>query len=924
MTNSEQAFIDEFRASMAEKGITFDGPLEADGKLHRVRGRGDKKGRRNVWYVLHLDGKPSGGFGSLRLYGDEKFTWSGQGTVQLTLEERAAQRARIKENMSQKEADEKVRNENAAILANKIWNAAKDATEHPYLKNKGIGGIGVRVGDWVREYAPDPETGEVRERRIPNTLLIPIRDEKKSIVSLQGIFDEPKKFGDEMRDKDYVYGGVKRGRWTTIGKPTKTDGPMTLVICEGYATGVSIHMATAFPVVVAFDVGNIMPVAQAFRRRFPDARIVVAADNDQFTLIPIKNPGLTRSTEAAHAINGIVACPQFASLSGNPTDFNDLHQREGDEEVYNQISLAITPLGDVPVEKTNVTPEAVKEAEAVGGPGVLAPHFTILGFYEERWCAYNHRMKKVVSRSFESTSDANLLMLAPAQWWDMNFPSKNGMDKKAAYNWLFDASMSRGIFDPTTRRGRGAWWDDGRSIFNFGDVLTVDGKVMDLTQIESEYTYEQGIRLRVPESEAMSDADGKRLYEIASQFRWVRPASGMLLLGFSALAPLCGAWEWRPHIWLTGASGTGKTTIMDEFVKFLMNGTSIFFQGNSTEAGIRQTLKSDARPVLFDESEQNNERERMRVQNIISMVRQASSDSDAITAKGTVNGGAMHFLIRSMFCLSSVQVNLEHQADLSRMAVLALRPKHETVPSDRPWAELKAEIYDLNTDKDLPARLMRRSLNLLPVTIKNIQTFTKVASAFFDSERNGDQYGTLMAGAWSVVSQREATVAEAAAMFERYDWSDFKEQTDVNESVKALQALLGSIVRGPSGLQATVYELVAAAANVELDGFKMDGKEAGALLRRHGLIVKFDGKGIENGVLMLANTSTELPKLVAGTPYATDLIGQISRVQGAYKAPTQSFNGLASRALAVPLTMILNQQPKARLQKEIEEEALPF
>lgn len=63
---------------------------------------------------------------------------------------------------------------------------------------------------------------------------------------------------------------------------------------------------------------------------------------------------------------------------------------------------------------------------------------------------------------------------------------------------------------------------------------------------------------------------------------------------------LCGALKWRPRIWLTSGTGSGKSTIQNDFVSFLMNGISVYAQGNSTEAGIRQHLKSDALPVLFD------------------------------------------------------------------------------------------------------------------------------------------------------------------------------------------------------------------------------------------------------------------------------------------------------------------------------------
>jgi len=63
------------------------------------------------------------------------------------------------------------------------------------------------------------------------------------------------------------------------------------VVCEGYATGATIHEATGLAVIVAFDAGNLLPVARFFREKKPDWLIVIAADNDAWTDTPIKNPG---------------------------------------------------------------------------------------------------------------------------------------------------------------------------------------------------------------------------------------------------------------------------------------------------------------------------------------------------------------------------------------------------------------------------------------------------------------------------------------------------------------------------------------------------------------------------------------------------------------------------------------------------------
>ena len=56
-----------------------------------------------------------------------------------------------------------------------------------------------------------------------------------------------------------------------------------IILTEGYATGVSVNVATDKPVAVTFDAGNLEPVARALREKYPEAQITICADNDHET-----------------------------------------------------------------------------------------------------------------------------------------------------------------------------------------------------------------------------------------------------------------------------------------------------------------------------------------------------------------------------------------------------------------------------------------------------------------------------------------------------------------------------------------------------------------------------------------------------------------------------------------------------------------
>jgi len=349
---------------------------------------------------------------------------------------------------------------------------------------------------------------------------------------------------------------------------------------------------------------------------------------------------------------------------------------------------------------------------------------------------------------------------------------------------------------------------------------------------------------------------------------------------------------------------THNTSILNEYVHALIDGIALFAQGNSTEAGIRQTLHTDARPVLFDESESNEEKDRLRIQGVLSMIRQASSESAALTLKGTSHGASLNFHVRSMFALASIQVALKHQADMERLAVLALRQKRagEDSAADQ-WRAVQSEFAKIRNDETLPGRLFRRSVDLLPVTMQNIAVFTRAAAEKFGSQRDGDQYGTLMAGAWSLQSDALATPKQAREMLDAYDWDDHMEHAETNESQVALGALMGAMVSLQGGAKCTIHELVMLACGRPVPGApELTPTEAGAALKRLGLKA-------EGGSLLLANRMLPpLEEIMRHSQFAADLRGQLLRLPGAARYPKViRFGGALDRGYSIPLQPLLDE-----------------
>jgi putative DNA primase/helicase len=269
-----------FRDAMEESGLLTREPLIADSLIHRFHVEGDKPGSKNGWYILFGDVLPAGAFGSWKT--GQKGCWCAKEAKSLSPQERAEYRRRMEQAHLTREAEEQARRKQAAEKAAAIWNASLPAPDsHPYLVRKGVRSHGVKF--------------------YKEALVIPVRDTGAELHSLQFINGDGK--------KRFLSGGRKHGCFFIIGSPLES-----VCVCEGFATGASINESTGFPVAVAFDAGNLLPVTKALRAKFPQVKIILCADNDAHTP---GNPGLTKAREAALAVDGLLAVPPV------PGDFND-------------------------------------------------------------------------------------------------------------------------------------------------------------------------------------------------------------------------------------------------------------------------------------------------------------------------------------------------------------------------------------------------------------------------------------------------------------------------------------------------------------------------------------------------------------------------------------------------------------------------
>lgn len=298
-----------------------DLPLKIDHPKKVTCGKGGK-----WWYWLRTFRPNSGGayvvgrFGCYRDGANEKVDvdWSRLGDEErerMRLEREAAERA------ARAAREEAARL--AALTANELWREGRVQGTSEYLKRKGV----------------EPECC----RFLPDgSIVLPLlrydlpRDQ--ALKGTQRIYRNGKK----IFTRDFA----KVGCALRLGQAVDGD---TLLVCEGYATALSIRMATqqSHAVFIALDAYNLPPVVEILRRQYPASRLLICADDDwqthDHTGAPW-NAGRVKAMEAAKHIDRCdIVWPVFARVKREPkdTDFNDLHLRAGLGVVARQLRSAI-------------------------------------------------------------------------------------------------------------------------------------------------------------------------------------------------------------------------------------------------------------------------------------------------------------------------------------------------------------------------------------------------------------------------------------------------------------------------------------------------------------------------------------------------------------------------------------------------------
>jgi putative DNA primase/helicase len=415
-----------------------------------------------------------------------------------------------------------------------------------------------------------------------------------------------------------------------------------------------------------------------------------------------------------------------------------------------------------------------------------------LGFKGSTYYYWSTDNKQVNPLEASSHTENNFLSLQTKAFWDANYGGKY----KDAAAQLMSQARRRGIFNPRHVRGSGVWLDP-HAVINTGTHVHPKSP-------RSKYIYISATEIPAPSTES----DPNTLHNILANLSWKHPEDASLLLGWLCIAPFCGALAWRPHLWLTGKAGSGKSTVLEQIISPVLGEYKISVKGNSTEAGIRQTLGHNALPVIFDEFELDGDNNQ-RGSAIMDLFRQASIESSGEIVKGSSGGDSIQYSARFCGLVTSIGINLNNESDKGRFTVI------ELVPGDR--AKFRSIETSFGTlSPEYSVGLFSYTFNRFSQLQANIKSLWDILNQKYGA-RFAQQYSALLGG-YCLWSGTDPT----PSFIEQFNFREsVPNETEDADEHRCLNQLLGNSIQEEPGRTRTVSELIDEGANTVLERWGM-------------------------------------------------------------------------------------------------------
>lgn len=731
-----------------------------DGNYHHFSV--DKKSKKPLWCVGSLWEYKANWYYSVQ-YGD----FRGGSKFSLASYDVKEQSTAFKKkhNEIQKEMEEKAarikaekRKEGIEKWKPRYYDCKVDAPVSEYLKKKGL------------------ESNFRGRLNYRNTLLVPVETfHEEDGITFEGV---QMIFRDEESGswrKVFNEGLQKKGAFTRIDEFEigKTE---IVYLSEGYATACSIFAATNTPTICSFDSGNLTFVIENLKKINPDIKIIICADDDFQTVINGRqvNVGINAALYCQKKYQNVTYRKPIFKTRVDETDFNDLHVLEGLDVIREQLKINRGEFTDI----------------------------ILLGHVEHQQFYYLSTQSKTIVKLSAPQHDGKYLAgLATEKYWMEKYGSRKDKNGNDLPDWtkirdtLLERQRDIGPFDLKKMRGLGVWEDEGRILVNHGSGVYSSQRGHSLSNIDphlgTKNFYKNAPSDGLNFDDELTDEECMDVIRAFQLLRFKNDYDFFYVTGFIAMANVFQALEWRPHLWISAKAGSGKSWTLKQISNLIHYKLKV---KDSSSAGIKQRLESNAFMVIYDEAEPHMK----HVSDVIDFARQCSTKNNDEILRGTADGQALSWEANACFLMGSITIPKFNKADDSRFFTVEMETLENQSPEEMQLIEEAFEKIE-KYGKRLLVRMVK-NFDVLKQNIKLCRKFLRLKNI---GAREADQLATVMAG---FIMLNTKSVVTQSIFDEVWDTvqlssSDYMERNEVDTSADDAALALFNLILDRSSMK---------------------------------------------------------------------------------------------------------------------------